>query len=110
MNNEFYEKVGKNIRRWRKAKDLCQREVAEGIDMSMQAVANWEYGKPISIKSLIKLSSFFNIHYLVLLEGCEEYLIEEDQETQRKALLELEIKELSKNIENIRKEWKCEDL
>ena len=64
------EKIGKFIKDIRKKNNLTQKELAEKLGVTYQAVSKWENGKNIPDISLIKqISKEFNIDISDILEG-----------------------------------------
>ncbi len=56
------EKVGQNISELRKAKNMTQMELADKLNISFQAVSNWERGNSMpDISKLPELSSLFEV-------------------------------------------------
>lgn len=54
--------VGKNIRKYRKQKNLTQRMLAQQILVSYQAVSAWERGQSVpDLENAICLSEFFGV-------------------------------------------------
>ena len=65
-------KLGENLRRLRKEKDLTQEQFAESIGVSFQAVSRWENGTAYPDMELLpSLSAFFDISVDALI-GCPE--------------------------------------
>lgn len=55
-------KIGRNIKKLRLDNDLSQEELAAEVKISRDHLSNIENGKyPINIKTLYKLSVFFNV-------------------------------------------------
>lgn len=77
-------KLGDNLRRLRKERELTQEQFADAIGVSFQAVSRWENGTAYPDMELLPaLSSFFGVSVDALL-GCPEV----EKEEQAKALLE----------------------
>ncbi len=77
-------KLGENLRRLRKERELTQEQFADAIGVSFQAVSRWENGTAYPDMELLPaLSSFFGVSVDTLL-GCPEV----EKEEQAKALLE----------------------
>lgn len=65
-----YEKIGKFIYKLRKEKKLTQRELAEALSVTTQAVSKWERGLGCPDVSLLRpLADYFNISISELLNG-----------------------------------------
>ena len=73
-------KVGKELCRLRKQMGLTQEKLAQEINVSFQAVSNWERGKtPPTLDNLVELSDYFGVSVDSLLRGDgEEYYIGAD--------------------------------
>lgn len=71
----LYEKLGKNIRKVRKAKKMTQEDLGKVLGVSKTAIVNYESGqRKISLEFIVKLCSFYEL-------TCDELLqIEHDQE------------------------------
>lgn len=77
-------KLGENLRRLRKERDLTQEQFAEAIGVSFQAVSRWENGTSYPDMELLPaLSSFFGVSVDCLI-GYSEV----EKEAQAKALFE----------------------
>ena len=64
------EKVGKFIKEIRQKNNLTQKELADKLGVTFQAVSKWENGKNIPDISLIKeISNLFNVDINEILEG-----------------------------------------
>jgi Predicted transcriptional regulators len=62
--------VGKNIKRFREDKHITQEELAEHLNVSRQAVSNWECGKTEpDIETLHKIATFLDISVEELIYG-----------------------------------------
>ena len=62
--------IGKQIKKYRKVMELSQEELAEKIFVSRQTISNWENNKNYpDVKSLLLLSSFFNVSLDILIKG-----------------------------------------
>lgn len=70
-------KVGKELCRLRKQRGLTQEKLAQEINVSFQAVSNWERGKtPPTLDNLMELSDYFGVSVDSLLRGDgEEYFV-----------------------------------
>lgn len=83
--------VGKHIKRIREEKGISQEELAEHLNVSRQAVSNWERGKTEpDIETLQKIATFFNVNIEVLIYGKEKesvmtYNVSETSKTVTKA-------------------------
>ena len=63
-------KIGKQIKKYRTEMELSQDELAEKIFVSRQTISNWENNKNYpDVKSLLFLSSLFNVSLDVLIKG-----------------------------------------
>ncbi len=77
-------KLGENLRRLRKERELTQEQFADAIGVSFQAVSRWENGTAYPDMELLPaLSSFFGVSVDTLL-GCPEA----EKEEQATALLD----------------------
>lgn len=62
--------VGKNIKNMRKKLDITQEELAEKINVTRQAVSNWENGKTEpDIETLTRIAQIFDISIDELVDG-----------------------------------------
>ena len=62
--------IGKQIKKYRKEMELSQDELAEKIFVSRQTISNWENNKNYpDVKSLLLLSSLFNVSLDILIKG-----------------------------------------
>ena len=62
--------IGKQIKKYRKEMELSQEELAEKIFVSRQTISNWENNKNYpDVKSLLLLSSLFNVSLDILIKG-----------------------------------------
>lgn len=62
--------IGKQIKKYRTEMELSQDELAEKIFVSRQTISNWENNKNYpDVKSLLLLSSFFNVSLDILIKG-----------------------------------------
>ncbi len=62
--------IGKQIKRYRNENNFSQEELAEKVYVSRQTISNWENNKNYpDIKSLLLLSSVFNISLDTLVKG-----------------------------------------
>jgi len=73
------EKIGKFISQLRKERNISQKELAEKLYISRQAISKWESGKALpDCYNLQKLAEIFDISLNELLIG--EYIIDENGE------------------------------
>uniref|UniRef100_UPI00405771F7 helix-turn-helix domain-containing protein n=1 Tax=Acetatifactor sp. TaxID=1872090 RepID=UPI00405771F7 len=73
--------IGKQIRKYRTVKNMSQEELAEKIFVSRQTISNWENDKNYpDIKSLLLLSSLFDISLDTLVKGDLEEMKEQISE------------------------------
>ena len=64
------EKIGKFIKKLRKENNLTQKDLADKLGVTYQAVSKWENGKNIpDIMILKQISKEFNVNIDDLLEG-----------------------------------------
>ena len=70
-NNMFdMQKIGNNISRLRKQKQMTQLELADKLNISYQAVSNWERGISMpDISKLGELSELFDVSIDEILEN-----------------------------------------
>ena len=62
--------IGKQIKKYRTEIELSQEELAEKIFVSRQTISNWENNKNYpDVKSLLLLSSLFNVSLDILIKG-----------------------------------------
>lgn len=62
--------IGKQIKKYRKEMNLSQDELAKKIFVSRQTISNWENNKNYpDIKSLLLLSSFYDVSLDILIKG-----------------------------------------
>ena len=81
--------VGAQIKKYRSNMGISQEELAEKVYVSRQTVSNWETGKNYpDIRSVLLLSSVFNVSLDQLIKG--------DVEIMKKEIRETEIKKLNK--------------
>ena len=64
--------IGKNIKKYRTQKGMTQRELAEAIGVSVQAISKWECGSTPDISQIIPLSSVLNVSPNELLDYMDE--------------------------------------
>ncbi|WP_270943263.1 helix-turn-helix domain-containing protein [Romboutsia lituseburensis] len=70
--------IGKQIKKYRKEIKLSQDELSEKIFVSRQTVSNWENNKNYpDVKSLLLLSSLFNVSLDILIKGDLEEMKEQ---------------------------------
>lgn len=68
--NFFYKKIGENITRLRKQKNLSQYQVSQMADIDRSYLAEIEEGKANpSLKFLLKLSKVFKVSINEILKG-----------------------------------------
>ena len=64
------EKIGKFIKELRAEKNLTQKQLADKLNITVQAVSKWERGKGLpDISYLEDLSEIFQVSILELLKG-----------------------------------------
>ena len=74
-------KIGKQIKKYRTEMGLSQDRLAEKIFVSRQTISNWENNKNYpDVKSLLLLSSLFNVSLDMLVKGDLEKMKEEIKE------------------------------
>ena len=70
--------IGKQIKKYRSEMKLSQDELAEKIFVSRQTISNWENNKNYpDVKSLLLLSSLFNVSLDILIKGDLEEMKEQ---------------------------------
>lgn len=70
--------IGKQIKKYRNEMELSQYELAEKIFVSRQTILNWENNKNYpDVKSLLLLSSLFNVSLDILIKGDLEQMKEQ---------------------------------
>lgn len=73
--------IGKQIKKYRTEMELSQEELSEKIFVSRQTISNWENNKNYpDVKSLLLLSSLFNVSLDMLVKGDLEKMKEEIKE------------------------------
>ena len=73
--------IGKQIKKYRTEMGLSQDKLAEKIFVSRQTISNWENNKNYpDVKSLLLLSSLFNVSLDMLVKGDLEKMKEEIKE------------------------------
>lgn len=73
--------IGKQIKKYRTEMELSQDRLAEKIFVSRQTISNWENNKNYpDMKSLLLLSSLFNVSLDILVKGDLEKMKEEIKE------------------------------
>lgn len=73
--------IGKQIKKYRTEMELSQDRLAEKIFVSRQTISNWENNKNYpDVKSLLLLSSIFNVSLDMLVKGDIEKMKEEIKE------------------------------
>ena len=73
--------IGKQIKKYRTEMELSQDKLAEKIFVSRQTISNWENNKNYpDVKSLLLLSSLFNVSLDMLVKGDLEKMKEEIKE------------------------------
>lgn len=73
--------IGNQIKKYRNEMKLSQEELAQKIFVSRQTISNWENNKNYpDIKSLLLLSSLFNVSLDMLVKGDLEKMKEEIKE------------------------------
>ena len=87
------EKIGNNIKKWRKLKKLTQQELGLLIDKNVKSIQRYETGvNPIPIDVLSDIAKALNIGIDDLLFG----IVESSENVKEEALKEFNIKELLK--------------
>ncbi|GIM32201.1 helix-turn-helix domain-containing protein [Paraclostridium bifermentans] len=82
--------IGKQIKKYRTDRKLSQEALAERIFVSRQTISNWENDKNYpDMKSLLLLSSLFNVSLDILVKG--------DLEEMKKEIKEEEISKFEKD-------------
>lgn len=70
--------IGKQIKKYRTEMKFSQEELSERIFVSRQTISNWENNKNYpDVKSLLLLSSFFNVSLDILIKGDLEEMKEQ---------------------------------
>ena len=73
--------IGKQIKKYRTEMEISQDKLAEKIFVSRQTISNWENNKNYpDVKSLLLLSSLFNVSLDMLVKGDLEKMKEEIKE------------------------------
>ncbi|MGI6563345.1 MAG: helix-turn-helix transcriptional regulator [Clostridia bacterium] len=68
--------IGQNIKRFREEKKMTQEQLAEQMNVTRQAVSNWENGKTLpNIDTLFRLSLIFEISIEEIIYGEKRKLI-----------------------------------
>ncbi len=74
----LYEKLGKNIRKIRKAKKMTQEDLGKVLGVSKTSIVNYESGqRKISLDFIVKLCKFYELSFdeLIPLEENQEFAI-----------------------------------
>ena len=72
---DVYEKIGLNIKLYRKRKKLTQTDLAETMNLKRASIANYERGKQkIPIHVLIEISKILNCSLQLMLSEKRRYL------------------------------------
>ncbi len=83
-------KVAKNIRQFRKDKGITQEALAEKLNVTRQAVSNWENDKTQpDIDSLEKLSEIFEVRIEELIYGKNKFTQDENDKTRQKNIMKI---------------------
>lgn len=64
QENEFYNMIGKNVKKYRNIRNITQEKLAEFIDVSTSLISNLECNKinqGISINTLYKISIVLDV-------------------------------------------------
>ena len=70
--------IGKQIKKYRTEMKFSQEELSEKIFVSRQTISNWENNKNYpDVKSLLLLSSLFNVSLDILIKGDLEEMKEQ---------------------------------
>lgn len=103
--------VGRFIAKLRKEKNLTQRDLAEKLGITNQAVSKWERGENLpDISILMELAKIFNVTVDELLKGNRESEIansvfEKNKDSNKEPISKLKNIKKSSNIENNHKLW-----
>ena len=65
--------IGKNIKKYRTQKGMTQRELAEAIGVSVQAISKWECGATPDISQILPLAAALDISPNMLLGYTDRY-------------------------------------
>lgn len=83
-------KVAKNIRQFRKDKGITQEALAEKLNVTRQAVSNWENDKTQpDIDSLERLSEIFEVRIEELIYGKNKFTQDENDKTRQKNIMKI---------------------
>lgn len=83
-------KVAKNIRQFRKEKAITQEALAEKLNVTRQAVSNWENDKTQpDIDSLERLSEIFEVRIEELIYGKNKFTQDESDKTRQKNIMKI---------------------
>lgn len=83
-------KVSKNIRQFRKEKGITQEALAEKLNVTRQAVSNWENDKTQpDIDSLEILSEVFEVRIEELIYGKNKFTQDENDKTRQKNIMKI---------------------
>ena len=70
LQGGHYMEIGKQIKKYRMQMGFSQEELSEKVFVSRQTISNWENNKNYpDIKSLLLLSSIFNVSLDILVKG-----------------------------------------
>lgn len=62
LKDETYKTIGKNVRKYRLAKNISQEKLSEILNVNPKFIGHVErYERYISLKRLIELAEFFNV-------------------------------------------------
>ena len=94
-------KIGENIKRLRKERDMTQEQLAQELEVSFQAVSRWELG-----------TTYPDIGLLPVIAGCFDVSVDEllGVDTARKEEEVLEIKERLHKLRNMGKTYEAMSL
>ena len=67
-------KTGELIRKYRKKKQLTMKQLGEKIDVSEQAISQYERGlRNVNLETLIKIAEALEIPLFLLTKNCESF-------------------------------------
>jgi transcriptional regulator with XRE-family HTH domain len=83
MDRKIDEQRGLAIYQLRRDRGLTQQQVADGIDLSKQAISKFEHGIGFSLDTAIDLARFFKVELDYFLKQSKKESISSEKETDR---------------------------
>lgn len=83
-------KVSKNIKQFRKQKGLTQEALADKMNITRQAISNWENNRTQpDVESLEKLSEIFEVRIEEIIYGKNKFIESENDKTRQKNVMKI---------------------